>query len=296
MKLTSLKSEKPKKSSSPFQAEARRRGLSVKQAALLEAGALAVSPADPLLALANRESFEKLVAETIRKDLAHLDLSFATAEECASALEALKLGRCGEIPDPYRMVWVGSDGREPLRGVVIPGRTGEVAVFCPVKGDAPTDIGAPIALSYRESASDLTYELQILDTVCLANARVLHLGRRQDPDTGHGRVAARHEVEIVGFVRRTDAEDGPATPMPCRIVDISFGGLRLTCSTRLEKGINIQLDVFLDDGIAEPLSVACEVRWVEMVPEGHQVGLHFGELPEEQSKRLEQAIGLIRAT
>ncbi|MGB0951618.1 MAG: PilZ domain-containing protein [Planctomycetota bacterium] len=296
MKLVSLKNPKPKKSASPFQVDARGRGLSVKQAALVEPAALLASPADPTQALADRESFEKVVAATLAKDLAQLTLGFAMAEECANALETLNLGRCSETPDPYRMVWVASEGREPLRGVVIPGRSGEVAVFCPVKGDAPTTIGTEIDLSYRDSKSDLTYDLQLLDTVCLADARVLHLGRRQDPETGHGRVTARHEVEIVGFVRRTDAVDGPATPMPCRIVDISFGGLRLTCTTRLEKGIQIQLDVFLDDGIAEPLSVACEVRWVEMVPEGHQIGLHFGELPEEQSKRLEQAIGLIRAT
>lgn len=125
---------------------------------------------------------------------------------------------------------------------------------------------------------------------------ILHLGRRRDSDDGHGRVTQRHEVEIVGFVRRTDAADGPATPMPCSIVDISFGGTRLTCATPIGVGVHLQLDVFLDDGIAEPFSVACEVRWVEVVPEGHQIGLHFGDLPEQQSQRLEQAIRLIQGT
>lgn len=166
------------RSSSPFQAEARRLGLSTKQVQILEPAATALFPEDPTAALGERDSFASIVEKTIHHDLQQLELTFHVAEHCASAFDALKFGRCSETPDPFRTVWVGAAGKDPLRGVVIPGREGEVAVFCPVKGDAPSDIGTDLDLTYRESDTDLTYELQLRDSVCLPGARILHPASR----------------------------------------------------------------------------------------------------------------------
>lgn len=287
---SSTKTASKRRTVSAFQVAARGRGLSAKQAKMLEPAAVSLFGETPQEVLESRESFQQVVSETIRRDLAELELSFAAAEECAAALELLDLGRCSEVPDPYRRVWVDSADGHHLQGVVLPGREGEVAVFCPLKGEMPEGISAELELRYRECETDIRFELQVLDSVRLPNARVLHLGRRRDAGTGHGRVTHRHEIEVVGFVRRIDADHGPETPLPCRVVDISLGGTRLLCAARIEEGIHLQLDIFLDDGMAAPLSVTCQVRWVEVVPEGNQIGLHFENLPETQSKRLEQAI------
>lgn len=292
MKMLTLKAL-AKKQSSPFQETARNKGLSTKQALALEPEAENLFPEEPHSALETREAFEKVASQSLQVALANLELSFAAAEELASALEVLQLGRSSEVPDSFRMVWVKSDSAPPLQGVVIPGREGEVAVFCPLKAEAPNAIGTDIDLEYRGSDTEGSFQLKLRDAVCLPEARVLHLAKRQNATAGHGRVFKRHAVEIVGFVRRSNEADGNIAPMPCRVVDISIEGARLRCASRIEKGVQIQLDVFLDDGIGEPFSIACEVRWLEAVPEGHQIGLHFEELSPGQAKRMDQAIRLL---
>lgn len=141
-------------------------------------------------------------------------------------------------------------------------------MFCPPKEKCPAEIGAHLDLTLRIPTDTVTYRLQLDDTVALPGATVLHLGKRHDDANAHGRLIKRHDVEIVGFVSRVDMEDAPPTPMPCRLLDISMGGARMVCPYPIATGSRVDLDIFLDDGVSEPLSTACDVRWMEVLPEG----------------------------
>lgn len=275
--------------SDQFLSAARQKGLSVKLARTLQAAAHELFPEDPSSILGSRSRFEETALQAISHDLGNLELSFEWLDNLASAVETLDLARTSEMPDPFRRVWVENKDGARAQGVVLAVRDQEIAVFCPHTKKPLEKIGSAIELIYRESSSLVSYELMLNDAVRLPGTNVLHLKRRNGIGS-IGRVTKRHEVETVGFVRMQSADGQPLSPTPCKILDISIGGARLGCSADFDKGTPLHLDVFLDDGISEPLSMQCTARWSQPVPEGHHIGVQFGDLSKPQSARLEEAM------
>ena len=276
-----------------FLAAARRKGLPSKVAKTLQPAAYDLYPQQPESILESRSRFEEAALRSVSKDLTNLQITFKTLEALATVVDTLDLARSGEVPDPFRRVWVKNENGDRERGVAFTVNDGELTVFCPPGSDFCAEIGSEIHLSHRESTSKVAYDLQLNDAVQLPGSSVLHLGRRGGGDSA-GRVTKRYGVEIMGFIQEQAAADDQRTPIPCKILDISIGGARLECNFPFEKGTPVHLDVFFDDGISEPFSVNCIARWSSSDQDGKQVGLQFGDLENAHAERLENAIQLIQ--
>ena len=87
----------------------------------------------------------------------------------------------------------------------------------------------------------------------------------------------RYPIEMRTMVRVDSAES------PASSINISETGIALHSSTPLNIGTRVQLRLELP-GVAEPLNMSGEVRWTD--PRG-RTGIHFLEVPEEASERLQ---------
>lgn len=279
--------------STPFVEEAHRNGLPMKVAKTLDSAVQDLYPEEPASILKSRDRFEKTAQRSISEELGKLALSYDSLNALAMAVETLDLARSGEVPDPFRRVWVQNEEGARMEGVVLTCIGIEVAVFCDSADHSFAKSGSVIQLSYREASSTIVYELQLNDLVRLPKTNVLHLGRRSGVGS-IGRVTERHDVEIMGFLQQ-EAEDGEKPKaMPCKILDISMDGVRLVGKMNPKELERIHLDVFLDDDITEPFSVECAARWSKPVLEGYQVGLQFSELSQGHADRLQKAIQLFQ--
>ncbi|MHC4380922.1 MAG: PilZ domain-containing protein [Planctomycetota bacterium] len=283
----------PGKRGKSFLAAARSKGLPSKLAKSLQPAADNLYPEEPESILESRSRFEEAALRSVSKDLTELQLTFKTVEALATAVDTLNLARSGEVPDPFRRVWVQNENGDREKGVAFTCSDGELTVFCPPGSSFSAEIGSEICLSHRGSSSKVAYDLQLNDSVRLPGSEALHLGRRGGGNSA-GRVTKRHDVEIMGFIQEQAAADDQRTPIPCKILDISIGGARLECHFQFEKGTPVHLDVFLDDGISEPFSVDCVARWSSSDQDGNQVGLQFGDLSDAHAERLDKAIHLVQ--
>jgi len=277
--------------SSPFVEEARRTGLPLKVAKALDPAVQELFPKEPITILSTRDRFEQAALHSISDELRNLDLSYDSLNALAMAVETLGLARSGEVPDPFRRVWVENEEGKRIQGVVLTCTGIEVAVFSNSDDHAFAKSGSVIRLSYCEASSTIVYELQLNDLVRLPKTNIMHLGRRSGVGS-IGRLTGRRHVEIMGFLNQEAVGEQGNKAMPCKILDISMGGVRLISAWRPKEWEPIHLNVFLDDGIEEPFSVDCVAHWSEPDPEGFQVGLQFNQLSQSQANRLQKALPL----
>jgi hypothetical protein len=268
---------------SPFVAAARTRGVPASVARKLERAAGQVSPEEPQKVLESRELFESAAIRAVLADGGNLELSFGGADRIASAVEKLGLARTTDVPDPFRRVWVSKDSVR-RRGVVLTHGRDELALILPHARER-IGPGCFVRLSYRGFTSAVEYELQVSDEVLLPGGLVLHLTRKSGAGSigrSHHRFAVHFKAEV-----RALAGDGQDAVIPCEVLDISLGGLRLEGPVSFSPGEHVRVDVPLRDGTDEPLRTVGEVRWTrEASPARRSLGLEFTGLDEANAKRL----------
>jgi len=147
------------------------------------------------------------------------------------------------------------------------------------------ELGCMLDVAYRGIKSAINYKLQLNDSVRLPNTYVLHLTR----PTGQGAIGRLHKrfvVNLPGFVHQTNADESTSEPIPCKLKDISLGGVCLKCSAEFKPGASVYLEAFLKDGSVKPFGIECTASWMKNTPEGSLVGLQFGELDDASLQRL----------
>lgn len=90
----------------------------------------------------------------------------------------------------------------------------------------------------------------------------------------------------------------PARTMPCRILDISLGGLQLRCKTGfVRKDWLFVSDLFLKGPYQPPFAFTCQICWISSWERGESVyGCRFSPIWSREEDRLCSAIlGLQRA-
>ena len=145
--------------------------------------------------------------------------------------------------------------------------------------------GSFVRLSYRGFTSAVEYELQVGDEVLLPGGLVLHLTR----PSGEGTIGRSHHRFAVHFKAEVRALSGESQDVviPCEVLDLSLGGLRLEGSVTFNRGERVRVDVPLRDGIDEPLRTFGEVRWTrEATAARRSIGVQFTGLDEGSAKRL----------
>lgn len=280
---------KSKKAEPKFSKVARRKGVPAKIAPILEAAAEQLYPDETLTVLDQRERFEETALRAVTGDAGNLELSFQFVDLLAGLVEKLGLARASDEPDIFRRIWIKSEEGKKLRGVVVRREDGEIAVFCPPSKKRIAPIGELLQLEYRGVKSSISYQLQVNDGVRLPNAYVLHLTRPAGQGA-IGRVHKRFVVNLPGFVHRGTSADQQTEPIPCKLKDISFGGVCLKCSAEFERGSAVFLEAFLEDGSAKPFGIECTSSWARTTAEGNLVGLQFGELDDDNRARLEAVL------
>jgi PilZ domain-containing protein len=282
------------KSAHPFLRMAQRQGLPAKMAKKFQPTVAELYPNQEGSIFETRERFEETALRALQPDLNSLEISFVEADQIAQTLENLNLGQPSDAPDPLRRVWLQNGLGDRRRGVVLSCTDEEVTILCSVKGPRLGERGGTVRLCYRGPSAEVQHDLQLLDAVRLPHTHVLHLGQRNGGGF-FGRTSKRHHVEIVGFVQEVMHDDQPASPVPCKIRDLSIGGARLECRRTFDRGTTLHLDIFLDDGITETFSVDCIARWSEALHDGHHVGLQFCGLSQALEERLEKVIQTFRS-
>jgi hypothetical protein len=249
----------------------------------LEHAAGQVSPEEPHKVLESRELFESAAIRAVLADGGNLELAFGDADRIASAVEKLDLARTTDVPDPFRRVWVTKDATR-RRGVVLTHGRDELALILPHARER-IGPGSFVRLSYRGFTSAVEYELQVCDEVLLPGGLVLHLTRK----SGGGSIGRSHHRFAVHFRAEVRALKGAMADVviPCEVLDLSQGGLRLEGPVTFTPGEHVRVDVPLRDGTDEPLHITGEVRWTrEATPARRSIGLLFTELDETNGKRL----------
>jgi PilZ domain-containing protein len=281
------------RSDHPFLQAARHKGMPVKLAKRFRPAAMELYPQQAESVLETHERFEETALRALKPDLNSLEISFVEVDQIAQTLEHLQICPPSDVPDPLRRVWVKNGGGDRQRAVVLSCNDEEVTILCPAKGRHFAEKGTTVQISYPGTKGEMQHGLRLLDVVRLPHTQVLHLGQRNGGGF-YGRTSKRHHVEIVGFVREIVHDDQQDSPVPCKIRDLSIGGVRLECRKTFDRGATLHLDIFLDDGITETFSVDCIARWSEAVQDGHRVGLQFCGLSQAHEERLEKVIQSFR--
>ena len=280
---------KSKDRSQGFAKVARRKNVPAKIIPILEAAAEQLFEDDLHCVLEDRERFEEVALHAITGDAGNLELSFQFVDGLANLVEKLDLARASDEPDIFRRIWIKDKTGKKLHGVVVRREDGEIAVFCPPSKKRFAELGELLQLEYRGVKSAISYQLQINDTVRLPKAYVMHLTR----PAGQGAVGRMHKrfvVNLPGFVHRGTATEKQSEPIPCKVMDISFGGVCLKCSAEFERGSPVFLEAFLEDGSSQPFGIECTSSWARTTAEGNLVGLQFGELNDLNRNRLEAVL------
>jgi len=263
-----------------FVRAARARGIRSRLARTLEAAATALAPRSPAAVLEQRELFEQAVQASLQEVADKLELSFETVEALAGLPEKLELARTGDAPDLFRRVWVEDTGGARRRGVVVRRRDGETAVFCPPSRDVVANTGKLVRVSYRGYSESGAYDLVLDDAVSLPGALVLHLKDVALRGTGE-RVETRLDVHLNGAIWpvETGVATRPGNYQTCRTVNLSTGGLRVTCKQSYAAGRRVQLELTLPDCEA-PFTATAQVCWVRAFGDDRTVhmGLAFEPL------------------
>lgn len=161
----------------------------------------------------------------------------------------------------------------------------------PSTGRRFTDAGDIMTLSYRGFSSSVEYELRLNDAVRLPGALVLHLSR---PDGGGaiGRDDLRVDVRLEG-TRQAVGDVAPGEqdgPIPCQVLDVSSGGLRIASELGFERDREVVLRVALPDeqgqDDTEPISLTALICWNRADDSGRRTqGLQFTGLPRAVAER-----------
>ncbi|MFT5052035.1 MAG: hypothetical protein ACI8QZ_003466 [Chlamydiales bacterium] len=274
------------KDSGAFHQAARAKGLPKQVIRMIEPAAVEISPDRPERVLSSRELFERAALRVIVGDAGNLELAFGVVDELATAIETLGLARQIDIPDPFRRVWVNHAGGLRLRGAVLSYRGGELAVVCPPGKHPISGMGLILNLGYRGSSSAIAYNLKLVDAVRLPNAFIMHMTRIEGAGV-IGRFHTRWPVHIHGSMTLLD-QGSDEDPLPCEILDLSSGGVRMDSALSLKKGRTVDLTFALGAEGDEPFIARAVVCWKGPSSEDrHSHGLEFESLPEAQSNRLE---------
>ncbi|NQU48896.1 MAG: PilZ domain-containing protein [Planctomycetes bacterium] len=268
-----------------FATIARRHGLSRKLISILSATAKELYYDDMDAVLENRVQFEEVAQQAVTGHAGNLELSFQLVDALANATEKLGLTRASDEPDVFRRVWIQNEAGKRIRGVVLRRLKGEVAIFCPPAKKSFGELGCMLDVTYRGIKSAISYKLQINDSVRLPATYVLHLTRPAGQGA-IGRLHKRYVVNLPGFVHQMNADGPNSEPFPCKLKDISRGGVCLKCNAEFERGTSIYLEAFLEDGSAKPFGIECTASWMKNTVEGSLVGLEFGDLDATNLERL----------
>lgn len=276
-----------------FVRQARTLGLSARVARLLEPGARHVCPDDPGQVLGSRELLERAALYAAVGDGGNLELSFRKVNLLAGCLETLELTRTGDVPDPFRRVWVSNELGDRARAVALTRENDEIAIFCPPDSKRISEEGTILTLSYRGFSSSVEYKLRLGDSCLFPGGLMLHLTRLEGEGT-IGREQERFDVECPGSVRWVD-ETGEPRETPCEVLDISQGGVRMECAERIAPGHSVSVTLDLPDGQREPFSFDAAVCWARPGGQGRQGhGLLFCALSTDRHARLQQCLGQLR--
>jgi hypothetical protein len=280
---------------SAFFRAARARGLPARVAWRLESVAREVAPLQPESVLLSRDLLEKAALRAAVGDGGNLELSFAVVDALAAAFETLELVRSNDVLDPFRRVWVSAESQARRRGVVLSCRDGELTVFCPHQRSPVPRAGTLMTLGYRGFASQVEYKVKLDDPVRLPGGLMLNLTRVVGQGN-LGRVHQRFAVKLQAVVRPRPDEIDVGNPfLPCEVLDLSAGGLRLECAASFEAEQIVQIEVPLPDGDGQPFAALGVVRWVRRgTQERHGYGLLFHELPQPSLQRLERFMATLR--
>lgn len=273
---------------------ARRKGVPSAVTPILESSAQVLYADDTLSILEDRERFEEAALHAVTGDAGNLELSFQLVDVLASSLEKLGLARASDEPDLFRRVWIQKEGGKKIRGVIVRRESGEIAIFCPPCKKQFAPLGESLQVEYRGVKSSIRYQLQLNDAVRLPKAYVMHLTRIAGQGA-IGRMHKRYVVNLPGFVHRGSSAESLTEPIPCKLMDISLGGVCLKCSAEFEQGSPVFLEAFLEGGSSTPFGIDCTSAWARSTAEGHLVGLQFGELDEAKLDRLKAVLERLQA-
>lgn len=79
--------------------------------------------------------------------------------------------------------------------------------------------------------------------------------------------------------------------LPCRLVDISLGGLQFRAEARFERGAQLLVHNFVLLPRTDPFAFPCQVCWADRADvRSFTFGCKYGDIPERQQDRLCKAI------
>ncbi len=276
--------------SASFLRQARGHRLPKKASGVLEHAARTLFGGSAERVFSSREDFEAAAAFAVIGEAGNLELSYGRVDALATALERLKLVRQSDIPDPFRRVWIYGPEGERKRGVVLRREDNAIAVFCPPSRDEFISTGCSLFVEYRGFDEGTRFELQLLDSVLLPEALVLHLVR---PSAGAiGRSQERVDIQFAGTLRVAPegavGEVPPAdlTLWPAQILDISSGGVRIASEIPEANGRELELEFALPDDPGGPVRMPAVLRWNRVDERGRRTqGLQFAEAEPEDQRR-----------
>ena len=157
-------------------------------------------------------------------------------------------------------------------------------------GDLPPVVyNSEIKLRFFQGGQTLVLQ----GMVCGSTKLIWKVDRLRRPFGAERRNGFRQTVDlgaVMTLLASSQPTDQIGVPVRIRVLDVSLGGLMLSCPGGLRTGDRLSVSELRLSGQASPFTLRCQVRRIQVTEGKYYYGCRIDRLPPKEEDRLLQAI------